>query len=103
MYCTACGKEIHNDAVICVECGVGTSNRINGVIENEGSLIGWSILGFFVPAVALILYLIWKEERPKTAKALAKGGIAYLIVIGAIITFYVFIFTVMITLAVLTM
>ncbi len=101
MYCTACGKDLHNDAVICLACGVATSNRVNGEDENEGSLMGWSVLGFFVPALALILYLVWKDEKPKTAKAVLNGGLIYLCVFGSLLVFYFSIITFIFTFAML--
>ncbi len=98
MYCTACGKELHDEAVVCMDCGVGTSNKLTGTNENSGNLGGWTVLGFFVPIAALILYLIWKDEKPRTAKAVANGGVANLIVMGVFLTiyflFFVFLFSV---------
>ncbi len=103
MYCTACGKELHAEAVVCMSCGAGTGNKGNVLGESDGSLIGWSILGFFVPIVALILYLIWKEERPRTARAAAKGGLVYLVFMAAIITFYIGIFAFVMSMGILAM
>ncbi len=97
MYCKACGKELHDSAVVCVACGVGTENKLNGAVENESGLAGWSVLGFFIPVLALILYLIWKDEKPLTARAVGKGGIIYLIVIGAIMSLYFIIFLILMT------
>ncbi len=30
---------------------------------------GWGLLGFCVPLVGLILYLVWKEDRPRSTNA----------------------------------
>lgn len=42
MYCSKCGKEIDNEAVICVHCGVATQNMFNKkeqpiIINNSAS------------------------------------------------------------------
>lgn len=41
--------------------------------------VGWGILGFFVPLVGLILWLVWKDTKPKNAKS---AGIGALIGVG---------------------
>ena len=41
---------------------------------------GWAALGFFFPMVGLILYLVWKDDRPITAKAAGKGALIGVIV-----------------------
>lgn len=35
----------------------------------------WGGVGFLVPLVGLILYFVWKKEKPNTAKALLIGAI----------------------------
>jgi len=37
---------------------------------------GWAVLGFFVPLAGLILWIVWKTERPLSAK---KAGIGALV------------------------
>lgn len=39
----------------------------------EGSTVGWGILGFFIPIVGFILWLIWKDEHPARAKSAGIG------------------------------
>lgn len=36
---------------------------------------GWLLLGFFIPIVGLILYLVWKETSPSKAKAAGYGAL----------------------------
>lgn len=50
-----------------------------GVNSNE-STAGWAVLGFFIPIVGLILYLVWKADYPAKAKSAGKGAL-----IGAIV------------------
>ena len=41
--------------------------------DSEGSTVGWGILGFFIPIVGFILWLIWKDEHPARAKSAGMG------------------------------
>jgi len=42
---------------------------------NPKGSIGWAILGFFIPIVGLILFFVWKKDRPGDAKKALIGGI----------------------------
>ena len=86
MYCKNCAKEIDNKAVVCPHCGVSQENTPQ-VVDNGG--IGWGFLGCCIPLVGLILFLVWKDTKPKSAKA---AGIGALISVGCLILFYVLIF-----------
>ena len=52
---------------------------------------GWAVLGFFIPVVGLILWLVWKDTQPKNAHRAGKGALVSVIVVVAI---YVLIFVV---------
>lgn len=41
---------------------------------------GWAVLGFFFPIVGLILFLIWKTEKPVSAKQAGMGALVSVIV-----------------------
>ena len=85
-YCTKCGHEINDDAVICVNCGCSTQNNTK-YVEQDSDSIGWGFLGFFVPLAGLILWLMWKDEAPIKAKKLGIGALVSVCidVVGAII------------------
>lgn len=36
---------------------------------------GWAVLGFFFPLVGLILYLVWRTEKPVSAKQAGMGAL----------------------------
>ncbi len=55
----------------------------------------WGCLGFCIPIVGLILWLVWRDEKPKTAKAVGIGALVSAI-IGAIFVVIYFIFLVFI-------
>ena len=77
-YCRSCGKEIESSAAICPFCGVPQKRPTAGVVDTGGFL--WGLLGFCVPLAGLIIFLIWKEERPMTAKAAGMGALISVII-----------------------
>lgn len=76
MFCSHCGQEISDEAVICPHCGCETVRKK----AEDGKSIGFAILSFFIPLVGLILYLIWKDEKPLRAKSAGKGALIGVIV-----------------------
>lgn len=40
---------------------------------------GWAVLGFFFPIVGLILFLVWKSEKPVSAKQAGMGALVSVI------------------------
>ena len=71
-FCKHCGAQIDDRAVVCPKCGV-PQNDTPPVVDNGG--FGWGLLGCCVPIAGLILFLIWKDTKPKTAKAAGIGAI----------------------------
>lgn len=47
--------------------------------SNDSGSFGWAVLGFFIPLVGLILWLVWKDTKPKSAKM---AGIGALVGVG---------------------
>lgn len=87
MYCNSCGKEIDDNAVACPNCGAATKNTADNsspVTDNGG--FGWGLLGCCIPLVGLILFLVWKDSKPKTAKA---AGIGALVSVGISVVYYI--------------
>lgn len=76
-YCKKCGAYIDDEAVICPKCGVSQTSSPE-VVDNGG--FGWGLLGFCIPIVGLILYLVWKDTKPLTSKAAGKGALISVIV-----------------------
>lgn len=58
-------------------------------VQDSGSA-GWAVLGFFFPIVGLILYLVWKTEKPLSARRAGMGALVSVIV-GVVITVILFI------------
>ncbi|MDR2565033.1 MAG: peptidylprolyl isomerase [Bifidobacteriaceae bacterium] len=36
---------------------------------------GWAVLGFFVPIVGLVLFVVWRESKPRSAKSAGVGAL----------------------------
>ncbi len=92
-FCSKCGKEINNDAVVCVHCGCSASN-LNTPQDNPSFL--WSLLGFWQPLIGLILFAVWNTDKPLTAKCCLKGAIVSFILSFVVIIIYVILFVVLI-------
>ena len=56
--------------------------------DNGGFL--WGLLGCCVPIAGLVLFLVWKDVKPKTAKAV---GIGALVSVCIVVLYYVLIAT----------
>lgn len=91
-YCPGCGNEVSDEQDVCLSCGKAlnknsaNSNAFSNIADT-GSL-GWSVLGFLIPIVGLVLYLIWKTERPKNAK---EAGIGALTSVSIMVIIYIII------------
>ena len=56
------------------------NNQYNNQYQNQPAVqdtgsIGWGVLGFCIPLVGLILFLVWKDQKPKTAKVAGMGAL----------------------------
>lgn len=76
-FCKNCGEQIDDRAVICPKCGV-SQQTAPAVVDNGG--FGWGLLGFCIPLVGLILFLVWRDTKPRTAKAAGKGALISVII-----------------------
>ena len=103
-FCTKCGKELVDEAVVCIHCGCAvagaTPTPTAPVVENDAPNTGFAVLGFFFPMIGLILYLLNMNTAPLKAKSAGKGALAgvitsavlsiiivifYVVVIGALV------------------
>ena len=89
-YCTRCGNQCDQKAVICVRCGYQFSDMYNPMPNANDKPSGiLKVLCFFFPILGLILYLVNMNNKPVSAKAYGKSAL-----IGFIlgIALYIFIF-----------
>lgn len=81
MFCKNCASEIDDRAVICPHCGVSQA------VDSGG--FGWGLLGCCIPIVGLVLFLVWKDTKPKSSKA---AGIGAVVSVGGFVLMYVLLF-----------
>ena len=87
-FCSKCGREIVDEAVVCPHCGCAVAQ----VDANDAPSMGFAVISFFIPIVGLILYLFFKDKSPMKARSAGKGaligvavGVVLSIIYGAII------------------
>ena len=103
MFCTACGKEINDKAVVCVHCGAGTGPALRAAsgpdplmrmvlpLGRSGLAIAAGYLGLFsvllVPAPLSLLFGVLAVKDIKKHKGkLGMGRAVFGIVMGAVFT-----------------
>ena len=74
--------------------------RYDDTVENpkDRGCFLWGLLGCCIPVVGLVLFLVWRDEKPKTAKA---AGIGALVSVILTILIYVGVFVMSIATAAL--
>ena len=60
-----------------MEQGTNYSNQPQ--VTDKGGFL-WGLLGCCIPIVGLVLFLVWKDQKPKTAKAAGIGALVCVIV-----------------------
>lgn len=92
MYCSNCGQRINDNEKYCPYCGTEQSSKYNvssSSNEDTGS-IGWGVLGFFFPIIGIILYCVWRNEKPLNAKISLKGAIiSFVLEIVLVVVYFV--------------
>ena len=93
-FCKNCGSQINDGTMICPKCGASQNSGANynysggmpprNSYDNGG--FGWGLLGCCIPLVGLILFLVWKDEKPVTAKT---AGMGALISVCITVVFYI--------------
>ena len=76
MFCKNCGQEIDNNADVCIHCGVATGNRDSTFSKKDEPSHLPGIAGCCFPLVGIILYFLWKDEKPKSASLVIKWTLA---------------------------
>ena len=90
--CPECGKEVSDQSNNCPNCGYPISNNQFSVQQpmqstnqsrahpDDQSSIGFAILSFFLPIIGLILWLVWRDEKPLKAGSAGKGALAGVVI-----------------------
>lgn len=85
MFCSNCGSKIEKNSNFCENCGnkikqldVTKTSELDTNDSNVPSFI-WGIVGALVPIAGLVLFITWKDTKPKDSKAAGIGALIYLI------------------------
>jgi len=76
MFCKNCGQEIDNNADVCIHCGVATDKSESHFNKMDVPSHLPGIAGCCFPLVGIILYFLWKDEKPKSAGLVIKWTLA---------------------------
>ena len=78
-YCRKCGQPLEDSYKVCPFCGTSVNeqrtHQTRQQFEVDTNEILWGILGFFFPLVGVILFFVWQDQRPMSAKYAGVGGL----------------------------
>ena len=77
-YCSQCGKELEDEAVVCPNCGSAVQAPAHQQVDRPSA--GLNILAFLFPVIGLILFLCFQKTTPVRAKAIGKWALIGFIV-----------------------
>ena len=75
MRCKHCGAENDDCCICCMSCGrpLGGDKPKS---DSDGSSFGYAVIGFVIPLIGLILFLVYENSHPKRSKSAGKGALA---------------------------
>lgn len=88
MKCNHCGSEYEDHKPYCPQCGYSNSKtetyeyaqgNVEATSNEDKGGFGWGLLGCCVPVAGLVLYLVWKDSKPNTAKSAGVGALVSVI------------------------
>ena len=74
-FCSKCGKELRDEAVICIHCGCSVETPKSKAAPDDAPSTGFALAGFFIPLLGLILYLVYHDDAPLKARSAGKGAL----------------------------
>jgi hypothetical protein len=83
MYCTRCGEDLFDDAVICTQCGVPTRSKDDAELS-AGMLVLGYVLGFLIPLVGFI-FGGWAITRNSVAHGVGIIAVSFVSMILGVI------------------
>lgn len=66
-YCSSCGQEVHEEAVICIHCGCQVAQPMQPKVDKPST--GIKVLSLLFPLLGLNLFCIYLEDKPICAKS----------------------------------
>lgn len=91
MFCKKCGKEVDDDAVVCIHCGCSLENQYETKKDMNESKTGIGVvLGIFLGVIGLIIGLCLYPAGTIARKTFIKAwGITFGVCVGIVVIFYV--------------
>lgn len=96
MFCRNCGNELDDNATFCNRCGnpqgIDKTVVVKEIKDEPSHMAG--LVGCCFPVVGLILFFLWKDEKPNSAKLVCRwtlggfiaGILVYVIYFGLILS-----------------
>ena len=87
-FCSKCGKEIVEEAIVCPNCGCAVDNSIaSQQSSNDQVNVGLCILAALIPLFGIIYWPVKHKEAPKKAQAcgitaLISWAISFIVLMG---------------------
>ena len=69
-FCSKCGKELLDEAIVCPNCGCAVANLTTPPQFSDDQVnVGLCVLSFFIPLFGIIYWPLKHKETPKKAQA----------------------------------
>jgi len=84
-YCSSCGAEVQDYSSYCPKCGSPVNSNANYNQQRpypntyDSGSAWWAVLGFLFPMIGLILFIVWMDYKPNSAKMAGIGALACVI------------------------
>ena len=92
-FCSHCGKELVDEAIVCPGCGCGvaggTKSKPVANPADDVPNMGLNIISFLLPIIGVILYILEHEKAPKKANQIGQWTICG-VVVSIIFSFFLF-------------
>lgn len=94
MFCPKCGKEVNNDAVICVHCGCSLEERKEDKAEfKESKTTIGVVLALFLGLIGLVIGLCLYPAGTIARKTFLKAwGITFGVAVAVIVVIWIILF-----------
>ena len=76
--CFNCHNQVEADFNVCPYCGANLNKEHQSLVQQNNNAkgnLGWAILGFLIPIVGLILFIVWNDNKKTDAKMAGIGAL----------------------------
>ena len=95
MFCRKCGKEIDDEAVVCIGCGCSVEEKPKNTEDNENQTTIGILMGLFLGLIGLIIGLcLYKSDTIARKTFMKAWGITFGICAAVSIIIYVVYFAI---------